>query len=143
MKFFMIIFLLTQLSSLWAGSFTEYPGAKFDKELTEKAKEESEKAGVKSQSKVYFTSDSIEKVKNFYLKSGKEFKMGRPVQKLNDGTIIEQYFIIFDDAKTINTSSEWLSIQTPFIGNFEFKNGKIEFRDIRKNLTSIQIVFKK
>lgn len=134
--FLFSLILISQVSL--AQGFKEYPGAVFDQKSTAKAQAEIAKAQLKSKSKVFNTSDSFEKVKAFYQNLGKEFSFGMPNKKLDDGTEIKKAFFIFDGAKGLDTSKDWVSIQSPFIGDFEFKDGKITFLDIRKNTTSIQ-----
>ena len=68
--------------------------------------------------------------------------MGMPAQKLEDGTVIQKAFIILDGASDLGMSTDWLAIQNPLIGDFEFKNGKAIFIDVRKNVTAIQRVWK-
>lgn len=136
-----LITALTLVLPLWAGSFAEYPGAKLDKKLTDKAQAASDKAGKKASTRAFSTSDSFEKVTAFYLKRGKPFKMKRPPQKLEDGTVVKQAFFIFDGAESINGSKDWVSVQSPLIGEVEFQGGKPRFVDVRKNTTSIQRVW--
>jgi len=139
----LLLILLLPLAALWAGSFAEYPGAILDKKLTAKAQAAADKAGKKSSTKAFYTSAGFEKVKAFYLKLAKEHKMPGRQQKLDDGTPIQQAYFIFDGAETITASKDWVAVQNPMIGDFEFKNGKVHFVDVRKNTTSIQRVWSK
>lgn len=141
MRGFLFSLILVSQVSLAQG-FKEYPGAVFDQKYTDKSQGELDKAQLKSKSKVYISTDSFEKVKAFYQALGKEYSLGMPTQKLEDGTEIKKAFFIFDGAKDLNTSSNWVNIQTPFVGDFEFKNGKVTFLDIRKGKTVIQRSYK-
>lgn len=144
MKLITTLFVFfASISSLFAGSFAEYPGATFDQKLTEKAQVASDQAGTSSSVKVFYTADGFEKVVDFYRGLGKEYKMGVPEKKLEDGTVIKKAFIILDGASGLSASTDWLAIQNPLIGDFEFKNGKPTFIDVRKNTTAIQRIWKK
>ena len=138
-----LLVFFASIYSLFAGSFTEYPGATVDQKLTEKAQVASDQAGASSSVKVFYTADGFEKVVDFYRGLGKEFKMGMPAQKLEDGTVIQKAFIILDGASDLGMSTDWLAIQNPLIGDFEFKDGKAIFIDVRKNVTAIQRIWKK
>ncbi|MBI3554137.1 MAG: hypothetical protein HY077_16695 [Elusimicrobia bacterium] len=143
MNILMAAIVTLQVSPLLAGSFAEYPGASLDKKLTKKAQAAADKAGKKSSTKAFYTSDSFERVKAFYLKRGTEYQMPRRQQALDDGTVVKQAYFIFDGASGISASKDWLSVQNPLIGDFEFKDGKPRFLDVRKNTTSIQRVWSK
>ncbi len=143
MKPIIVLVLMSNVVSAWAGVFAEYPGSILDKKLTAKAQAAADKAGKKSSTKAFYTAESFETVKAFYLKLGKEFTMKRRQQTLDDGTPVNQAFVIFDGASGLSSSKDWISIQNPLIGEVEFKNGKPHFIDVRKRTTSIQRVWSK
>lgn len=143
MKTLVLLLGVLSMQAVLAAAFTEYPGAVFDKALTAKAQSTSDAAGTTMTTKVFSSTDSFEAVSAYYTKLGKEYKMPTRAQQLEDGTPIQKTFIIFDEAADLSTSKNWLAIQTPLIGDVEFKQGRPVFIDVRPKTTSILWVTKK
>lgn len=124
MKYFAAVLLILAsfvlVTGAGAAEFKVYPGAKLDEKETKKQQELAIKAKTGSTARIYVTDDSFEKVKEFYVKNGKEYKMpGRQtgkVEKLPSGKVIKDAFFIFDGAKDLMTSKLWAKVQRPYIG---------------------------
>ena len=141
----MILWIFMISGTVLAGSFQLYPGARLEKKLTDQAHEVALKHHIKTISTVYTSSDSYEKVYEFYLKTGKEAPMSgttnRSPVKLPDGRFVKKAYFIFDGTDAINLSKSWVTIQRPMIGAMKVVGGKIQFEDIREE-TAIQTATK-
>jgi hypothetical protein len=94
--------------ALYAADFKVYPGAKLDEKLSKEAK-----------ARIYVTSESYEKVSEFYKAIGKEYNMpgiSGKTKKLPSGNELKQAFFIFDGAGDLGSSKLWAKIQRPYIG---------------------------
>jgi hypothetical protein len=103
-----------------AGGFKEYPNAKVDEKATKEANDLGAKMkGGKFEvpkATIYVTSDSYEKVYEFYKGVGKEYKMpNMSKNKLPSGKELKAAFFIFDGAKDMMSSKSWAKIQRPYI----------------------------
>jgi len=115
-----ILAVFVFVAGVSAAEFKVYPGAKLDEQETKKQEDMAKQAKSSSKAKVYVTDDSFEKVKEFYVKNGTEYKMpGRKAgkaEKLPSGKVLKDVFFIFDGAKDLGTSKLWAKIQRPYIG---------------------------
>lgn len=131
-----------------AAEFLPYPGAASSSELETAASREEVQIGIDPEEGTvsYATSaDRFEDVLAFYLQHGHEFAMP-PMPGLDDnghdrglaaeisfdakgfravptGLRVKQAFVIFDDAKDINDSRDWLTIIHPIVFGARAGNG--------------------
>jgi len=124
-----------------AQTFKVYPGAaKMTRESAEMAK--INPAG--TESTVYSTNDSFEKVVAFYKGVGKEYTMAwmKKSTKLPSGQELMSAMFIFDGADSIATSKSWAKVQRPYVGSVKMKGTTPEYQDIR-DITAIVVTQKK
>ncbi len=129
------VVLLTCFTVTTAAQFQLYPGAKSE-DWTAKAKVEA-KASLPpgTDTELYATPDSYDKVYAFYKSNAREVVVGGPGLTLPGGTAIRWSFFVLDNGKTLAESKLWLKVQRPTVLDNEMKN----VRDV----TSIQLVRKK
>jgi hypothetical protein len=113
-----------------AVDFAPYAGSKLD----EKVSRESSAAAPGTQSEVYTTTDSFDKVYAFYKNLYKEYKMPPSPMKLPSGEPIKWAFFILDGGKNLSVSKHWMKIQRPYVGR-----ASTDVRDV----TVIQVVLAK
>ncbi len=125
--------------------FKVYPGAaKFtppDNEDTRRARKDFPPGMTPT---IYTTTDSYEKVVEFYRGFAKEYNLpGMPKGgKLSNGQELKRTFFIFDGAPDPQTSRNWASVQRPYIGSITLKDGLPHYNDIR-DVTAITLAEKK
>ena len=144
---FLLLFCLS-VAAL-AGGIKPYPGAKADDKATEAATAMigiMAPEGVQMKATVYMTSDSFDKVVQFYAGLGKRItemegeKM--PVNKLPSGQVIREAFVVFDGAADMTSSTCWVKIQRPYVGAYGEIDGKQVADDVR-DVTAITFAEKK
>ena len=113
-----------------AQDFKVYPGGKIDADAGRQA------SSKKSQSEVYVTSDSFDRVYAFYKGLYKEHPWKVPAPTLPSGKPVRWAFFILDGAKDLKESKFWLKIQYPYIRTVD---EKADYKDIR-DITTIQTV---
>jgi hypothetical protein len=138
-------FLLLVVSSLAAQAFKAYPGAtKYKPPDTEESREAAKALPAGTESVIYLSNDSFEKVFAFYKDLGKEYAM--PGMKRNktlpSGQPLTEAYFIFDGAADLAASRNWAKIQRPYVGSVTFKGGKPEYNDVR-DITAIVVLQKK
>ena len=128
--------------SLGAQGFKVYPGAtKYTPPDTEETREALKLVPAGTVATHYVTNDSFEKVVEFYKALGQEYTMpdGMKVHKLPNGQEVKQAYFIFDGAKKLWTSKNWIQVQRPFI----LSMGKdLQPHDVR-DITVINVTEKK
>jgi hypothetical protein len=91
----------------------------------------------------YLTHDSLEKVVAFYKESGTEYSTpAMHAIKLPNGQQVKKVFLIFDGARNLVQSKQWISIQRPFVGTVSVREGKPQYADVR-DMTEIVLTEKK
>ncbi len=109
-----------------------FPGSRLD----EKASAAASQAVPGKESKVYTTSESYDKVLEFYKSAYKQdASMPATGPKLASGQQIRWAFFIIDGGAKLSNSNYWMKIQHPYVGGTDGK-------DIR-DVTVIQSVRKK
>jgi hypothetical protein len=141
--------LLGIIASVLAGGSKPYPGAKVDDKATKTATTMigyMAPEGVPMKATVYMTTDSYEKVLQFYKALGKQLTMQggekMPVRKLPSGQVIKEAYVIFDGAADITSSTSWVKIQRPYVGAIGEVDGKQVVDDVR-DVTAITVAEKK
>lgn len=123
------------LTATMAAEFRLYPGAKSD-DWTAKAMIQAKAAlPPGTETELYVTPDSYDKVYAFYKGIARETVMGGPGLTLPNGTMVTWSFFVLDSGKTLADSKLWLKVQRPSVVDNEMK-------DVR-DITSIQLVRKK
>ena len=90
----------------------------------------------------YLTTDSFEKVVDFYKGLGKEVTTAKaPDIRLPNGQEVRKKFLILDGAADIVHSKSWLSVQRPFFSAVARPGGSAEFKDVR-DVTEIVVTEK-
>ncbi|SPD76183.1 exported hypothetical protein [uncultured Desulfobacterium sp.] len=119
------VMLFSVSSSVVAGEFKVYPGAKLDERASNDANEMAKQSKMTSKSKVYTTDDAFDQVVSFYKGIGKEYNMpGGPSKGPQCA------FILFDEAKDLSTSKLWAKIQRPALGLYKEDLQEMKSRDI-------------
>jgi hypothetical protein len=127
--------LFVVLSAVGIGAqFKLYPGAITDAWATNALREARAALPPGTETDLYVTPDSYDKVYAFYKGFAQETPP-MPGPKLSNGTQISWSFFLLDNAKSMATSKLWLKIQRPSVVDAEMK-------DVR-DVTSIQVVRKK
>jgi len=111
-----------------AQEFKIYPGSRVDENAGRQASSRS------TQSEVYTTSDSFEKVCAFYRALYKEHRWPLPPPTLPSGKPVQWAFFILDGAKDIVHSKSWVKVQHPYILTVD---ENVDFKGIR-DVTLIQ-----
>ena len=111
-----------------AQDFKPYPGSKLD----EAASKEASATVPDKESKVYTTSDSLDKVSAFYKGLYKEITMRSSGPTLPSGEQVHWFFFAVDGEASLAKSKFWLKVQRPYVGGTDGK-------DIRQ-ITIIQTV---
>jgi len=106
-----------------AEQFEVYPGAVLDAPATKAA------SYGRTQSQVYVTNDSYDRVYAFYKSRYKENPWPLPSATLPSGKKVQSAIFILDGAKNLATSKLWVKVQRPFIFTVSKETG--EFEDIR------------
>jgi hypothetical protein len=88
-----------------------------------------------TETELYVTADSYDKVYAFYKGIARETVVGGPGLTLPNGTAVTWSFFVLDGGKTLADSKLWLKVQRPSVVDNEMK-------DVR-DITSIQLVRKK
>jgi hypothetical protein len=124
------------------GDSKTYPNAKVEEKASMEAQKALDESGMFPGATVtiYVTSDSFEKVFEFYAKIGNEYaatarKAGGRV--LPDGrTLLEANFLL-DKAKDLPSSRHWLKIQRPYLAKVTRSKGRITSYDDVRDVTAI------
>jgi len=125
---FSVAVVFAMCMTLYAADFKVYPGAKLDEKLTKEANEFGKavrKDQYQTKASIYVTSDSFEKVADFYKTMGKEYKMpgaAGKTRKLPSGKDLKQVYVIFDGASDLGSSKLWAKVQRPYI-SFTLEEG--------------------
>ena len=126
----LVLVLTTALSV--AQELKLYPGSHLD----EKASSDASQTAPGKESKVYTTSESFEKVFEFYKGVYKQDTSMRATgPKLPSGQQIQWAFFIIDGGTKLSNSNNWMKVQHPYVGG-------VDGKDIR-DVTVIQSVRKK
>ena len=126
----LVLVLTTALSV--AKELKLYPGTHLD----DKPSSEASQTAPGKESKVYTTSESFEKVFEFYKGVYKQDTSMRATgPKLPSGQQIQWAFFIIDGGTKLSNSNNWMKVQHPFVGG-------VDGKDIR-DVTVIQSVRKK
>jgi hypothetical protein len=143
------LLLLCVSATALSGGIKRYPGAKADDKATKVAMTMvglMASEGVQLKATVYMTTDSFEKVVQFYAPLGKQITEGEgekmPESKLPSGQVIRETYLVFDGAPDIDSSTSWIKIQRPYVGAYGDMDGKQFAEDVR-DVTAITIVEKK
>jgi hypothetical protein len=137
-----VAIILMVAAGATAQRFKSYPGStKYTPPDSEETREAKKALPPGTESNIYLTNDSYEKVVAFYKGLGQEYTMpGMPkTRKLPSGQELKQTFFIFDGAKDLSTSKSWAKVQRPFIGGVD---DKMQPRDVR-DVTVINVTQKK
>jgi hypothetical protein len=127
--------VLAGLTATTAAEFRLYPGAKSD-DWTVKAMSQAKAAlPPGTETELYVTPDSYDKVYEFYKGVARETVVGGPGLTLPNGTAVRWSFFVLDNGKALADSKLWLKVQRPSVVDNEMK-------DVR-DITSIQLVRKK
>jgi hypothetical protein len=124
----MTIVIAAAVAPCLAQEFKPYPGSKVD----ENASREASAAAPGKESRVYTTTDAIDKVSAFYKGLYKEITMRSSGPKLPSGEQVKWVFFAVDGGTSLAQSKYWMKVQRPYVGGTDGK-------DIR-DLTVIQTV---
>jgi hypothetical protein len=127
--------LLACVTAATAAQFQLYPGAKSDEWTANAIVEAKAALPAGTDTELYITTDSYDKVYAFYKASARETAVGGAGLTLPNGTAIRWSFFVLDNGKTLADSKLWLKVQRPSVVDNAMKN----VRDV----TSIQLVRKK
>jgi hypothetical protein len=131
-----------------AGDFKPYPGAKVDEKATQEANQMAagSKMGKAPKSTIYTTSDSFQKVFDFYKGMAKEYQMPHQkegkVKKLPSGQELKEAYFIFDGASDLMNSKLWIKVQRPYIGRVKMEGFQPKYEDVR-DVTTIVVAEQK
>ena len=128
-----------------ADGFRPYPGAtRYSPPDTPERREMLKALPPGTESIIYLSSDSFEKVVTYYKSVATQYTMpampGMPkVRKLPTGQELQQAYFIFDGAKDLTVSKSWAQIQRPYIGSVD---ENLQYHDVR-DVTAITVSQKK
>lgn len=138
----LVTVILMVAAAATAQGFKTYPGStKYTPPDSEETREAKKATPPGTESAIYISNDSYDKVVAFYKALGQEYTMPGMAKnrKLPNGQELEQTFFIFDGAKDLSTSKSWAKVQRPFIGGLD---DKMQPRDVR-DVTVINVTQKK
>jgi hypothetical protein len=127
-----------------ASDFKPYPGAKIDEKATQESNQSpaGSKMGKAPKSTIYTTSDSFQKVLDFYKGMAKEYQMPHQkegkVKKLPSGQELKEAYFIFDGASDLMSSKQWIKVQRPYIGRVKMEGFQPKYEDVR-DVTAIVV----
>jgi hypothetical protein len=145
---FVVLICFVFPSLVFAAEFKPYPGSKVEEKATQEANQMAagSKMGKTPKSTIYTTSDSFEKVFNFYKGMAKEFKMPHQkegkVKKLPSGQELKEAYFIFDGASDLMSSKLWIKVQRPYIGRVKMEGYQPKYEDVR-DVTAIVVAEQK
>ncbi len=131
-----------------AADFKPYPGAKIDERATQEANRMAagSKMGKAPKSTIFTTSDSFEKVFDFYKGMANEYKMpyqkeGK-IKKLPSSQELKEAYFILDGASDLMSSKLWIKVQRPYIGRVKMEGFQSKYEDVR-DVTAIVLAEQK
>jgi len=148
LSYVLLLMVFVFSSLVIAADFKPYPGAKIDEKATQEANQMAagSKMGKAPKSTIYTTSDSFEKVFDFYKGMAKEFKMPHQkegkVKKLPSGQELKEAYFIFDGASDLMSSKLWVKVQRPYIGRVKMEDFQPKYEDVR-DVTAIVVAEQK
>jgi hypothetical protein len=131
-----------------AGDFKPYPGSKIDEKATQEANQSpaGSKMGKAPKSTIYTTSDSFQKVFDFYKGMAKEYQMPHQkegkVKKFPSGQELKETYFIFDGTSDLMSSKLWIKVQRPYIGKVKMEDFQPKYEDVR-DVTAIVVAEQK
>ena len=139
-----IAFLLLVFGGGYAAEFVPYPGATFDKAMSDKSTKVAKDTGTNDEARVYTTRDAFDRVTAFYGKIGVEYQAAwtKLARKLPDGREIKVKVFILDGKSDLADARRWVQVQYPFIGDVQMDGATPRYRDVR-DLTVIVYTFMK
>jgi hypothetical protein len=125
---------LAMIGRAAADGFKPYPGAvKYTPPVSEQNKQFADAVRPGITITAYLTTDSFDKVVNFYRAIGREHTSAsrHTRETLPSGQPIRKTFLILDGAPDLVSSRIWLRIQQPFIGSISHPGGTPVYSDVR------------